>query len=93
MDQTRMAQQMLAERTGTGFLNAVADMAAAHPHPVGPTVRLTATAIDGGRVLGTVDVDVTNLWELEQQARARAATPARPGNPGRPALRVVGGAA
>lgn len=91
MDQTRMAQQMLAERTGAGFLAAVADMAAAHPHPNGPTIRVTVTAIDGGMELGTVDVDVTNLWELEQQARTRATTP--PAATGRPALRVVGGAA
>ena len=90
MDQSRMALQMVAERTGAGFLAAVADMAAVHPHPAGPTVRITVTVIDGGEHLGTVDVDVTNLWELQQQARARAATPARTD---RPRLRVVGGAA
>lgn len=90
MEQQRIAQTMLAERTGAGFLAAVAEMAAANPHPDGLTVRLTVTVIDGGTELGSVDVDVTNLWELGERARTRAANPAPTG---RPALRLVGGAA
>ncbi|MBE4790251.1 hypothetical protein [Streptomyces caniscabiei] len=90
MDQQRLAQAMLAERTAAGFLALVGEMTAAHPHPDGPTVRLTATVIDGGADLGFVDVDVTNLWDLGERARSRAANSAPTA---RPALRVVGGAA
>lgn len=93
MEQQRLAQAMLAEQTARQFLAAVAGMAAANPHPDGPTIRLTVTVIDGGTDLGSVDVDVTSLWELGERARARAANPANPASAFRPALRVVGGAA
>jgi hypothetical protein len=93
-EQQRLAQAMLAEQATAQFLAAVAGMAAANPHPDGPTVRLTATVIDGGTDLGFVDVDVTNLWDLGERARARAADPApASSHVCRPALRVVGGAA
>ncbi|MDX2986522.1 hypothetical protein [Streptomyces caniscabiei] len=90
MEQQRLAQTMLAESTAGGFLALVGQMTASHPHPDGPKIRLTATLIDGGMDLGSVDVDVTNLWDLGERARARAVSPAPAG---RPVLRVVGGAA
>lgn len=93
IDQQRFAQTMLAESAGAGFLAAVAGMVAANPHPDGPTARVTVTVIDGDTGLGSVDVDVTSLWELGERARSRAANPAPTGPALRPALRVVGGAA
>lgn len=94
IDQQRLAQAMLAESTAASFLALVGEMTAAHPHPDGPTIRLTATIIDGGTALGSVNVDVTNLWDLGERARTRAANPIPASAPvSRPVLRVVGGAA
>ncbi|MDX2658262.1 hypothetical protein PV382_18115 [Streptomyces scabiei] len=95
--QADIARQ-IDERTAAAFITAVTAMADANPHPVGATIRLAVTSIDGGRDLGVVDVDVTNLWDLAQRAQARAANPVPDVNPvpapaARPALRLVGGAA
>ncbi|WP_060888634.1 hypothetical protein [Streptomyces scabiei] len=92
--QADIARQ-IDERTAAAFITAVTAMVGANPHPSGATIRLTVTSIDGGRDLGVVDIDVTNLWDLAQRARDRAANPVLAANPAtaaRPALRLVGGA-
>ncbi|MDX2997978.1 hypothetical protein [Streptomyces scabiei] len=89
--QADIARQ-IDERTAAAFITAVTAMADANPHPVGATIRLAVASIDGGRDLGVVEIDVTNLWDLAQRAQARAANPV-PAPAARPALRLVGGAA
>lgn len=88
---------MLAEREARHFTTAVTQLTATHPHPQGPTVRITLTAIHDGEQLDQVDIDVTNLWALAQSATARtntapvvSLTTPKPAG-GRPALRLLGG--
>ncbi|MFE6474635.1 hypothetical protein [Streptomyces rochei] len=98
MDQRAQARQQLAEREAHHFITAVTELTTALPHPHGPAIRITLTATETGEDLGTVDIDLTNLWSVSRSASARANTPIATGRPaptpavtGRPKLHVVGG--
>ena len=91
MDQQTYGQRLICESSSTRFVAAVDGMAAALPHPDGPTIRITLTSVCDGSPLGYVDIDSTNLWDLAQAANARTTTTSA--GPVRPVLRIVGGAA
>ncbi|MCX4697016.1 hypothetical protein [Streptomyces sp. NBC_01373] len=80
---------MLDERAANAFLKAVADLVAAHPHPLGASMRLSVS-LASGETVGSVPVDPTNLADLGFYATRRAAGPiVEPPPPGRH-LRLVG---
>lgn len=90
MDQERIAHQMLAHRAGLDFINGLKQLTQKLPSPAGTSLRITVTVIDGGKELGSVDMDTTNLDDLGRLAARRAAT-FQPQPSTRPVLRVIGG--
>lgn len=72
----------LDARAATEFLSAVAGLVAAHPHPLGASLRLTVYLANGD-IAGSVAVDPTNLADLGFHAARRAACPVDTGPPPR----------
>lgn len=76
-------------RTVRTFIDGLNQMAEAHPHPNGRTVRVVLEDAEAGTFLGNVDTDITNLWLLGDFARSEAERP--PVTPKRPEFRLLQG--
>lgn len=97
MDQTCQAREMLARRAGLQFLRGLNDLARKLPHPHGTALRITATVIDSGEDLGSVDIDCTNASDIgflasRRDTTAHTKTALAPAATGKPSLRIVRGA-
>ncbi|MFD8839825.1 hypothetical protein [Streptomyces griseofuscus] len=89
------AREMLARRAGLQFLRGLTDITRNLPHPHGTSIRITATVIDSGEDLGSVDVDSTNAsdlgWLASRRTPSTRTTPI-PAADSKPNLHIVRGA-
>lgn len=92
MDQKRIAYQMLAQRTGNHFLDALRALPEFKtPVDIG-RLRVSVTIPDAGLDLGFVDMDPVNLSDLADiTARRAEGLRAKHATTSKPTLRLVGG--